>query len=316
MELKNKRFLVVGGAGFIGSHIVDQLLRSEIKEVIIYDNFSRGTHKNLEKAIKDPRCTIFPHGGDILHKDLLDEAMKGIDGVFHLAALWLLHCYQYPEAAFEVNVNGTMNVIQAAIKNNVKKLVFSSSASVYGEPKEFPITEDHPYLNNTFYGATKIAGEHFLKSLGHRYDLDWVVLRYMNVYGERQDYSGAYTAVMHKVLDKIEAGESPVIFGDGSQQYDFINVKDIAIANLLAMQATASKDFYNVGRGVGTTIKELTELLLKLKDSTLPISYKDEGLTFVTKRVGSIDKAKKDLNFSWEVPLEDGMKSLIKWRKK
>jgi UDP-glucose 4-epimerase len=307
--------LVVGGAGFIGSHIVDQLTETDVKEIVIYDNFFRGSMDNLKQAMKDPRVTIFPHGGDILHRDILEKAMEGIDGVFHLAALWILQCHEYPETAFEVNVRGTFNVIMTAIKNHVKRVVFSSSASVYGDALEDPMTENHPYNNFTFYGAAKIAGEHFFKSLGRRYGLDWVGLRYMNVYGPRQDYKGAYIAVMHKVLDRIDRLQRPVVFGDGSQTYDFIHVFDVARANILAMQSEVSGECYNVGRGIGTSIKELTELLLRLRESQLEIQYEPAGLTFVTNRIGCPKRAERDLGFKWSIGLDEGMKSLIDWRR-
>lgn len=314
MNLEGKRVLVIGGAGLIGSHVVDELLTTEVKEVVIYDNFFRGSMDNLRAAMQDPRVSIFPHGGDILHRDILEKAMEGIDGVFHLAALWILQCHEYPDTAFEVNVRGTFNVAMAAIRQKVKRVVYSSSASVYGDALEIPMTEDHPYNNFTFYGASKIAGEHFFKSLGHRYGLPWVGLRYMNVYGPRQDYKGAYIAVMHKILDRIEQGQRPMVYGDGSQQYDFIQVRDVARANVLAMQGEASGKCYNVGRGIGTSIKELTEVLLELTGSELPIQYEPAGLTFVTNRIGSIDAAKRDFGFKWSVDLEDGLRSLIEWR--
>ncbi|MCA8942999.1 MAG: NAD-dependent epimerase/dehydratase family protein [Planctomycetes bacterium] len=315
MNLSGKKIMVIGGGGLIGSHIVDQLLETDVAEVIVYDNFCRGTISNIASALEDPRVSISPHGGDILQRDILERAMEGVHGVFHLAALWLLQCHEYPESAFETNVRGTFNVAMAAIKQGVERVVYSSSASVYGDAVELPMTEDHPYNNDTFYGATKIAGEHFFKSLGKRYDLSWCGLRYMNVYGPRQDYKGAYIAVMHKILDRIESGQPPLVFGDGSQQYDFVHVSDVARCNVLAMQSEASGKCYNVGRGIGTSIKELTELLLRLSGSDLGIEYKEAGQTFVTNRIGCEKLAEQDLGFRWSIDLEEGMESLIRWRR-
>lgn len=315
MELDGKRLLVIGGAGLIGSHVVDQLTRTGAHEIVIFDTFQRGRHENVRGALRDPRVSIFPHGGDILHVDVLERAMDGADGVFHLAALWLLHCHEYPRSAFDVNVRGTFNVIESAIKMGVKRVVYSSSASVYGDALELPMTEDHPYNNDTFYGATKIAGEHMFRTLGHRYGLPWVGLRYMNVYGPRQDYRGAYIAVMMQMLDRIDRGEPPVVFGDGSQQYDFVYVEDVARANVLAMAATATGRNYNVGRGIGTSVKDLAELLLRLTGSRLSVEYRSAGQTFVTNRIGSTDAARRDLGFEWSVDLEEGMRRLIEWRR-
>ncbi len=314
MDLAGKRLMVVGGAGLIGSHVVDELIRTDCAEIVIYDNFFRGRMDNLARALEDPRVSIYPHSGDVLHADILERAMEGIDGVFHLAALWLLQCYEYPASAFDVNVRGTFNVIQAAVKAGVRKIVYSSSASVYGNAVELPMTEEHPYNNDTFYGATKIAGEHMLKSLAARYGFEWTALRYMNVYGPRQDYRGAYIAVMMTMLDRIDQGLPPLVYGDGSQQYDFIYVEDIARANVLAMQADVASGFYNVGRGIGTTIRELAELLLRLTGSNLEIEYKPAGQTFVTNRIGSTEAAERDLGFRWSVDLEEGMRRLIAWR--
>lgn len=315
MELTGKRILVIGGAGLIGSHIVDQLVKTDVGEVVVYDNFFRGRLENLRDAMKDPRVKIYPHGGDVLHSDILERAMEGIDGVFHLAALWLLQCHEYPRSAFDVNIRGTYNVIEAAIKQKVKRVVYSSSASVYGDAVEIPMTEEHPYNNFTFYGATKIAGEHMFKSLGARYGLDWAGLRYMNVYGPRQDYKGAYIAVMMKILDRLDAGLPPVVYGDGSQQYDFIDVGDVARANLCAMRADVTGNCYNVGRGIGTSVKELTELLIRLSGHDAKIHYEPAGQTFVTNRIGSVEAAERDLGFRWAIDLEEGMRRLIEWRR-
>ena len=313
MTIANKKFLVIGGAGFIGSHVVDQLLKEDVKEVIVYDNFSRGSEENLKEAMKDKRLTIIK--GDILHRDFLEKAMEGVDGVFHLAAVWLLHCHEYPETAFDVNIKGTFNVIMSAIKQKVGKLVFSSSASVYGNALELPMTEDHPYNNETFYGATKIADEHMFKSLGKRYGLNWVGLRYMNVYGPRQDYHGAYTAVMHKIIDRLEEKKKPILYGDGSQQYDFVYVGDVARANICAMKSKATGKNYNVGTGIGTSLKELTQVIIDLYGAKTSIEYKPAGLTFVTNRIGSTKMAEKELGYKWKTNLKVGMKKLIEWRK-
>ena len=294
---------------------LDLELKEDVKEVIVYDNFCRGTYENLTEALKDHRCRIFEIGGDILQTDILNTAMKEVDGVVHLAALWLLQCYEYPRAAFDVNIRGTFNVIEACVANNIERLVYSSSASVYGDAVEETMTEDHPYNNWTFYGATKIAGEHMLKAYHKRYGLKGVGLRYMNVYGPRQDYKGTYIAVMMKILDNLDKGLSPVVYGDGSQSYDFIYVRDTARANVCALKSEVPFGFYNVGRGIKTSIKELTELILKISGSNLPIKYEPAGQTFVTNRVGDPVAAEKDLEFKWTVDLEDGLRRLVEWRK-
>ena len=319
MELAGKRFLVIGGAGLIGSHTVDELLTTDVAEIRIYDNFTRGREENLVQALRDPRVKIFPLGGDILHRDILDAAMKDIDGVFHFAALWLRHCYDYPRSAFEVNIGGTFNVLEAMLNNGVRRLVYSSSASVYGDAVEEPMTEEHPHNNTNFYGATKIASEHMCRSLWHRYNngdnsFDYVGLRYMNVYGPRQDYHGTYIAVIMKILDRLDQGQPPVVFGDGSQAYDFVYVGDCARANVCAMKADTTDTFYNVGTGIKTTIKHLAELILDVTGSDAKIEYKPAGMTFVKNRIGSADKAAKEIGFQAQVDLKDGLERLIQWR--
>ena len=315
MDIFGKRILVIGGAGLIGSHVVEELLKEDVGEVLVYDNFCRGTIENLKEALKDPRCSVFEIGGDILQTDILNAAMKGVQGVVHLAALWLLQCYEYPGAAFDVNIRGTFNVLEACVANQIERLVYSSSASVYGDAVEEPMTEEHPYNNWTFYGATKIAGEHMFKAFHKRYGLEGTGLRYMNVYGPRQDYKGTYIAVMMKILDNIDNGLSPVVFGDGSQAYDFIYVEDTARSNVCALKSDIPFGLYNVGRGIKTSIKELTEMILKITGSDLPIQYEAAGQTFVTNRVGDPVSAEKDLNFKWTVDLEEGLRRLVEWRK-
>ncbi|HBP21611.1 MAG TPA: NAD-dependent dehydratase, partial [Planctomycetes bacterium] len=305
--------------GFIGSHLVDLLRAEDVAEVRVYDNLSRGGAENLSEALADERVRLWETGGELLHRDVLADAMQGVDGVFHLAALWLLHCWDYPRSAFEVNIGGTFNVLEAVLKTGVKRLVYSSSASVYGDAVEEPMTEDHPYNNDNFYGATKIAGEHMCRALHHRYKdseqrFDYAGLRYMNVYGPRQDYQGTYIAVIMKILDRLDRGEPPIVYGDGSQAYDFVYVGDCARANVAAMKGETTDRFYNVGTGIKTTIKQLAELLLELTGSDLEIRYEPGGRTFVKNRVGCPKRASEELGFDAQVELRDGLRRLIEWR--
>jgi UDP-glucose 4-epimerase len=314
MDLKGKKLVVVGGAGLIGSHTVDALLKEDVKEIIIYDNFVRGTHGNIENALKDPRVRIFEIGGDICQPDILNEAFKSADGVFHFAALWLLQCHDFPQSAFKVNVEGIFNVLHACVAQNVKRLVYSSSASVYGDAIKEPMEEDHPFNNTNFYGATKISGEAMARAYFHRYKLPFVGLRYMNVYGPRQDYRGAYIAVIMKMLDNLDKGIAPSIYGDGSQAYDFVYVGDCAKANVCAMKSDTVDQFYNVGTGIRTSIKELAELVLKITGSNHQVQYEPGGLTFVKNRIGCPKKASSEIGFKSSVNLEEGLKQLIEWR--
>ncbi|MEI7493874.1 MAG: NAD-dependent epimerase/dehydratase family protein [Alphaproteobacteria bacterium] len=315
MDLKGKKLVVVGGAGLIGSHTVDELLKEDIKEIIVYDNFVRGTHGNIENALRDPRVRIFEIGGDICQTDILNEAFKGADGVFHFAALWLLQCHDFPRSAFNVNIEGTFNILDTCVNQGVKRLVYSSSASVYGDAVCEPMDENHPFNNTNFYGATKIAGEAMARAYHHRYKLPYVGLRYMNVYGPRQDYRGAYIAVIMKMLDNLDKGIAPTLYGDGSQAYDFVYVGDCAKANVCAMKSDTVDQFYNVGTGVRTSIKELAEMILKITSSDLDVQYEPAGLTFVKNRIGCPKKAATEIGFKYYVDLENGLKQLIEWRK-
>tara|TARA_B100000886_G_scaffold337029_1_gene296946 strand:- start:136 stop:1128 length:993 start_codon:yes stop_codon:yes gene_type:complete len=314
MNIKGKKFVVIGGAGLIGSHTVDQLLKEDIREVIIYDNFVRGTNENISEALKDPRVKIFEIGGDICQTDILNKALKDADGVFHFAALWLLQCHDFPRSAFNVNIQGTFNVLEACVKQGVKRLVYSSSASVYGDAIREPMDEEHPFDSQNFYGATKIAGEAMARAYYHRYKLSFVGLRYMNVYGPRQDYHGAYIAVIMKILDNLDKGNPPVLYGDGSQSYDFIYVSDCAKANICAMKANTTDQFYNVGTGIRTSIRELAEKILEITNSKLSIHYQTSGLTFVKNRIGCPKKAEAEIDFKSTISLDEGLSKLIEWR--
>ncbi len=316
MRIEGKKLVVIGGAGLIGSHTIDRLLQDDVGQVTIYDNFARGRIENLESALRDPRVKVFEVGGDILQTDILDAALAGADGVFHLAALWLLQCHEYPRSAFDVNVRGTFNVMDACVRQGVKRLVYSSSASVYGDAVSEPMEEDHPFNNQNFYGATKIAGEAMLRAYHHRYGLDYVGLRYMNVYGPRQDYHGAYIAVIMKMLDAIDRGDAPTILGDGSEAFDFVAVEDCGKANVCAMKATAADGFYNVGTGKRTSLKELAEMLLNLTGCNKEIQYAERSsATLVRNRIGSPVLATRDLGFTADIDLMDGLRRLIDWRR-
>ncbi len=316
MDLAGKRVLVIGGAGLIGSHCVDRLVAEDVREIVVYDNFVRGTVENLAGALKDPRVKIFEAGGDITQTDILDAACKGADAVLHFAALWLLQCHEFPRSAFKTNVEGTFNVLDACVRNGVKRLVWSSSASVYGDAIEEPMTEDHPFNNKNFYGATKICGEAMARAYHHRYGLDYVGLRYMNVYGPRQDYRGAYIAVIMKMLDAIDRGEGPTILGDGSEAFDFVAVEDCAAANLCALKADATDRFYNVGTGTRTSLREVAEKLLHLTGSNQPIKYAPRSqATLVRNRIGSPVRARKEIGFDAEIGLDEGLRRLIDWRR-
>jgi UDP-glucose 4-epimerase len=315
MDLHGSKLVVIGGAGLIGSHTVDQLLAEDVSEIVVYDNFVRGLRENLANALRDPRVKIFDVGGDITQTDILNKALENADGVFHFAALWLLQCHDFPRAAFDVNVRGTFNVMEACVKTGVKRLVYSSSASVYGDALKEPMDEDHPFNNKNFYGATKIAGEAMMRAFHHRYGLNYVGLRYMNVYGPRQDYHGAYIAVIMKMLDAIDKGQGPTVMGDGSEAFDFVAVEDCGLANLCAMKADTVDRFYNVGTGKRTSLRELAELIIELTGCDKTISYAPRSqATLVRNRIGCPKRASEEIGFTSRIDLSEGLKRLIQWR--
>jgi UDP-glucose 4-epimerase len=320
MKIENSKILVIGGAGFIGSFVVAELLKENIAEVVIYDNFARGKKEYLKESLMDRRCSIFPIGGDIREIDILNKAMQGMDYVICLSAMWLLHCKDFPRTAFDVNIAGTFNVLEACVNHNIKKLIWSSSASVYGDAVELPMTETHPFNNKNFYGASKIAGEAMATAFNDRYGLNVIGLRYMNVYGPHQDQTAAYTGVVPIMLNKIDANEAPIINGDGSQAYDFIYVEDVARCNVQALKSDTNYGFYNVGTEVQTSIKQLCDLILELKKSDLKVTYKpyseDDARALVQNRIGSAVKAQRELCFTYKYNLTEGLLKLIEWRDK
>src|SRR5215210_4905587 len=260
MTTSPMRVLVTGGAGLIGSHIVDLLMdgreQGKYGEIVILDNFVRGRRENLAAALARGPLTIIE--GDITDRNLLAEAMQGIDLLFHLAAIRITQCAEDPRLAVEVLGDGTFNVLEAAVQAKVKKVVASSSASVYGLAEEFPTTErHHPYNNRTIYGALKVFNEGLLRSFNDMYGLDYVALRYFNVYGPRMDIYGAYTEVLIRWMDRIMGGQPPMIFGDGSQTMDFVHVEDIARANILALKSDVTDEVFNVASGVETSLDDL-----------------------------------------------------------
>lgn len=311
-------FVVTGGAGFIGSWVIDYILDSfkdKVGRVIIFDDFSRGTIDNLSNALKSGKVKITR--GDIRKKDDVDKVIKGADYVVHEAVIRVTQCAQDPRLCNEILVDGTFNILESCVKNKVKKLVFNSSASVYGNPSYLPMDEKHPFNNDTAYGACKIANEQMARAFCKMYGLNYICLRPFNAYGPRMDVYGAYTEVFIRWLDRIEVGQPPVIFGDGKQSMDFIYVEDIAEATILALKSKIDEGIYNIGSGVETTLNDLCETFLKLTNSKLkPVHQAPRAVYAVTRRKADIKLAKKELKFMAKTSLEEGLKKLIEWRNK
>src|SRR6266498_843436 len=309
-----KRVLVTGGAGLIGSHIVDLLMdgreQGTYGEIVILDNFVRGRRENLAGAMARGPVTLVE--GDIRDRSLLAEVMQGIDLVFHLAAIRITQCAEDPRLAVEVLGDGTFNVLEAAVQAGVKKVVASSSASAYGLADEFPTTErHHPYNNRTLYGALKVFNEGLLRSFNDMYGLNYVALRYFNVYGPRMDIYGAYTEVLIRWMDRLIEGKSPLIFGDGKQTMDFVYVTDIARANILAAEANISDEVFNVASGVETSLNDLAYALMKVMGADMHPEYGPERkVNPVLRRLADTSKAKDLLSFEAQVDLEAGLRDL------
>ena len=312
-RIAGTRCLVTGGAGFIGSTIVDQLLEAGAAEVVVLDNFVRGTWSNLAPARDRGGVNVIQ--GDICDAALVNELTEGIDFVFHQAALRITRCAEAPREAVDVLINGTLNILESAVHHKVKKVVAASSASVYGDPSYLPMDESHPFNNRTIYGAGKIACEQILRAYSTMYGLNYVAFRYFNVYGPRMDIAGVYTEVLIRWLDALEGNQPPLIFGDGTQSMDFVFVGDVARANVLAAQSDVTDEVFNVGTGVQTSLSELCDLLLQLTGSSLrPERREARQVANVQARRAGVDKAARLLGFRADVCLQDGLQELILWR--
>lgn len=312
-KVKDSVILVTGGAGFIGSYVIEELVLLKPKKIIIIDNLIRGGYPNMKNFIKNTLVEF--HEGDLRDLDLLEKCITGTDYVFHMAALRINSCAANPREGFEVMLKSTFEIASLCVKHKVKKVIYSSSASVYGLAQHFPTPEtDNPYNNQTFYGAAKMWGEQLFRSFKFMYGLDYVALRYFNAYGPRMDTDGKYTEVMIKWLDCIRDEKNPLIYGDGSTTMDFVYVRDIAKSNIAALQADVTDESFNIGNCEETSLKELLAVLLKVNNSNLTTEFRAENsVNPVSRRLADIRKARELLNFTPTISLEQGMKELSEW---
>jgi UDP-glucose 4-epimerase len=311
--MHGERALITGGAGAVGSNIADQLVQAGAREIVVLDNFVRGRRENLSWALANGPVRLVE--GDIRDRELVAELTRGIDVVFHQAALRITQCAEEPRLALEVMVDGTYNVIESALAEGVRRIVAASSASVYGLAERFPTEESHhPYANDTLYGAAKTFNEGLMRSFHAMRDLDYVALRYFNVYGPRMDIHGVYTEVLVRWMERIEAGGSPLILGDGLQTMDFVYIGDVARANLLAATADASDEVFNVASGVETSLLQLADLLVEVMGADVSVEHGPErAVNKVPRRLSDVTLARERLGFEAEVDLEEGLRRLVEW---
>ena len=313
MGLSKSKVLVTGGAGLVGSHIVDELIK-EGARVVAFDSFVRGRMEHLDWARAHGDVQVIE--ADLRDRDAIREALVGVDYVFHQAAAWLRLCQEEPRLSLDVNIAGTFNLLEACVEEGVKKVVAASSSSVYGEGLYLPTDENHPFNNDLFYGASKIAGEQYYRAFHKKYGLNFVAFRYLNVYGPRQPYEAAYMDVIMHFLNRIDADEPPIVRGDGSATVDLVYVEDVARANLIAMNSPVTNEFFNVASGKETTLRELAYLLIKLsgKETRLEPEFQMMDAGLVTRRWGDPTKAREMLGFVTSTPVEEGMRRVIAWR--
>ncbi|WP_248580520.1 NAD-dependent epimerase/dehydratase family protein [Nocardioides sp. InS609-2] len=311
--LEGASVLVTGGAGTIGSTLVDQLLEASVGHIDVLDNLVRGRRANLDGALASGRVTLVE--GDICDRDLVHDVTRGKDVVFHQAAIRITQCAEEPRLALEVLVDGTFNVVEATVEHGVDKLVAASSASVYGMAEEFPTTERHHHHNNdTFYGAAKSFNEGMIRSFRAMNGLDYVLLRYFNVYGPRMDVHGLYTEVLVRWMERIVDGQPPLIFGDGQQTMDFAYTTDIARANVLAAGSDITEGVYNIACGEETSLLGLAQTLLKVMGSDLAVEHgPDRAVNGVVRRLADVSAAERDLGFTAQVGLDQGLRELVEW---
>jgi len=311
--VRNQRVLITGGAGLIGSRIADLVALEKPREIIILDNLVRGSLDNLGQAMSAGPVTVI--NGDIRDRSLLAKTFEGVDIVFHQAAIRITQCAEEPRLAFDVLAEGTFNVLEAAAKGGVSKVVAASSASVLGLAESFPTTEDHhPYNNRTIYGAAKTFNEGLLRSFAEMYGLRYVALRYFNVYGPRMDVHGAYTEVLIRWMERLAAGQPPLIYGDGSQTMDFVHVHDIARANMLAAMSDVTDEVFNVASGTETSLLELAQTLSGIMGSSVaPQHQPARTVNSVTRRLADTSKAESLLGFKAEISIEEGLRDLVSW---
>jgi UDP-glucose 4-epimerase len=313
MDLKHSKILVTGGAGLVGSHIVDELVK-EGACVVVYDSLIRGKAAHLDWARVHGDVHLIQ--ADLRDRDALRQALQGTDFVFHQAASWLRLCQAEPRLSLEVNIVGTFNLLEACVEAGVKKVIAASSSSVYGEGLYLPTDEQHPFNNDLFYGASKIANEQHYRAFYTKYGLDFVAFRYLNVYGPRQPYEAAYMDVIMHFLNRIDADEPPIVRGDGSATVDLVYAEDVARANLLALKSPVTNEFFNVASGVETTLKDLAHMLIRLsgKSDRLEPVFEPMDSGLVTRRWGDPTKARDLLGFVTTTPVEEGMRRVIAWR--
>ncbi len=315
MDIAGSKIVVTGGAGFVGSHIIDKLVEEGVGKIVAFDNMVRGKESNLADA-RAAGGDVDLVLGDITDREALAKAFDGADYVFHQAALWLLECEQAPRKALEINVMGTFNVLEACVNAGVKKAVVASSSSVYGEGLYLPTDEAHPFNNDLFYGATKVTDEQLCRAFYKKHGLDYVATRYLNVYGPRMDYRGAYVMVIMNWIRRIAEGEAPEIHGDGSQTLDLVYVEDVARANLLCLKSPVTNEAFNVASGVETSLVELAHIILRSLNSSLRPVHKERDRKLVSRRFGCPKKAREMIDFEAKITVEEGVGRIIDWWRK